>query len=238
MDQDLDALLAEARAGNQEAREQLLNQYKPFVLKQTISIANRHLQWGHDDELSIALLGFNEAINSFDPSRSVPFMSYARMVIKSRLFDYWRQEQRQKRDTILLGSNRPEEGSMYAVESKAAWEDYLEKELAQERAEEIARLSRLLASFEIKFGELPNVSPKHRETRIMCQRAAREVAQNPDLINYLLEKKRLPLKEMANGIGLNRKTLERGRKYIIAVALMLHHGEEFPHLTSYVRLPQ
>lgn len=237
MDQDLDALLAEARAGNQEAREQLLNQYKPFVLRQAISIANRQLQWGQDDELSVALLGFNEAIDAFDSTRRVPFPSFARMVIKSRLFDHWRQEQRQKRALVFLGPGRPEENGAYIIESRAAWEDYLEKELARERAEEIARLSQELAAFDITFKELVQASPKHRETRQMCLRAAREVASDPSLIGYLLDKKRIPLKEVLDASSFNRKTLERGRKYIIAVALILHYGEEFLHLRSYLRLP-
>ncbi|NPV92353.1 MAG: sigma-70 family RNA polymerase sigma factor [Firmicutes bacterium] len=238
MDQDLDALLAAARTGNQEAREQLLAQYKPFVLRQAISIANRHLQWDVDDELSVAWLGFNESIDAFEPSRKVPFPSFARLVIKSRLYDYWRQEQRQKRDQVLLSSDPAENSISYSIESRAAWEDYLEKELARERAEEISRLSQILAQYDIKFRELVSASPKHRETRLMCQQAALKLAGDPSLLSHLLEKKRLPLKELALSYQLNRKTLERGRKYIIAVSIILHHQDELPHLKTYIWMPE
>lgn len=238
MERDLDALLVKARAGDQNAREQLLQQLKPFILKQATIISGRHLQWGHDDELSIALIGLNEAIDSFDPARRVPFTSFARMVIRSRLLDHWRQEQRQTRELVLLSQNQPEEGSLNYAESRAAWENFQEKELARERAEEIARLNQLLAVFDIRFKELPRVCPKHQENRRQCQRAAQEVAQDPDLIGSLLETRKLPLKNMTDRLGINRKTLERGRKYIIAVALMLHYRDEFPHLGAYLQLPQ
>ncbi|MDH7480317.1 MAG: hypothetical protein QHH02_09925, partial [Syntrophomonadaceae bacterium] len=152
--------------------------------------------------------------------------------------DHWRQEQRQTRELVLLNQNQPEESSLHYAERRAAWEDFQEKALAQERAEEIARLNQLLAAFDIRFRELPRVCPKHQENRRQCQRAAREVARDPDLIGSLLETRKLPLKDMTGRLGINRKTLERGRKYIIAVALMLYYREEFPHLGSYLQLPQ
>jgi RNA polymerase sigma factor len=72
----------------------------------------------------------------------------------------------------------------------------------------------------------------------MCQQAALRLAADPALLGYLLEKKRMPLKELADTFDLNRKTLERGRKYIIAVTIILHHQDELPHLKTYIWMPQ
>jgi RNA polymerase sigma factor len=49
-------------------------------------------------------------------------------------------------------------------------------------------------------------------------------------------KKLLPIKELTLLSGVNRKTVEKGRKYIIALALIHHYEDEFIYLRSYISL--
>lgn len=41
--------------------------HKAFITKVSSKICSRYLTWDKDDELSIALIAFNEAIDNFDP---------------------------------------------------------------------------------------------------------------------------------------------------------------------------
>ena len=48
--------------------------------------------------------------------------------------------------------------------------------------------------------------------------------QNPDLLNQLVSTKKLPLSQLTEGAGADRKTLERHRKYIVAILLAYTNG--------------
>ena len=58
------------------------------------------------------------------------------------------------------------------------------------------------------------------------------IAENPELVKYFRLYKELPLKD-ENRLPFSRKTLERHRKYI--VALLLVQIEDFPHLRDYLK---
>ncbi len=50
--------------------------------------------------------------------------------------------------------------------------------------------------------------------------------QNPDLLDQLVKAKKLPLSQLIEGTGADRKTLERHRKYIVAILLAYTNGFE------------
>jgi len=58
------------------------------------------------------------------------------------------------------------------------------------------------------------------------------VAEDPALAGHLLNRRELPLKQLERRVDVSRKTLERQRKYIIAVALLLL--EDFIYLRGYI----
>ena len=51
--------------GKEEARENLIKKYLPFIFKVTARTCKRFVYW-EDDEVSVALLAFNEALNKYD----------------------------------------------------------------------------------------------------------------------------------------------------------------------------
>ena len=55
-------------------------------------------------------------------------------------------------------------------------------------------------------------------------------------MEQLLRTGRLPVKELALASGLHRKTLEKGRRYIIAMSILLYHRDRFIYLFSYLKL--
>ncbi len=77
--------------GNNSEIDRFIEEYKPFIAACTERTAGHYVRYGVDDELSIALSAFLEAINHYDRGRG-SFLSFAQGVIRRRLIDYFRKE--------------------------------------------------------------------------------------------------------------------------------------------------
>lgn len=220
-----------------QAREVFLANHRSFIYQIASAFCKRTLSWNQDDELSIALIAFNHAISVYDPARGAPFLTFSRKVIQNRITDFLRKEGRHKH--LSLEPLQTGEGSVPSQgELQAAWLNYTQEVVNRERSEEIRQYQNCLQEFGLSFSDLVTVSPKHRDTRENLMRAAMVLCADAAMQQSLLRKKQLPMKELALASGINLKTLERGRKYIIAVALVLSRGEEFLHLRSYIKFPE
>jgi len=54
----------------------------------------------------------------------------------------------------------------------------------------------------------------------------RYAKQQPQLLQQLLRSKKLPIRELADNTGVDKKILERHRKYLVAVLLAYTNGFE------------
>lgn len=232
--QELENSIVKIKAGDHLAREDFLENCKPFVFKTACRVSKRVLEWGRDDELAVALIAFNEAIDRYREESGVPFLAYARMVMGSRLTDHYRRESRVALSNVPLDQSGEAAGSLEYAKS---WEVYWEEKAAGEREEEIKEYGRLLTSYGVTFEDLVDCSPRHRDTRQMLIRAAWTLVEEGSLFEELRHKKKLPLTELEKSTGIRRKNLERGRKYIIAMALLISRREDFLYLSSYLRIP-
>ena len=84
---------------SEEKMEALIKKYEPFILSSASQNSRKHVTKS-DDEWSIALLAFYDAVRSFDQGRG-SFISYAKLIIRTRLIDYFRSEQH-SRDQISI----------------------------------------------------------------------------------------------------------------------------------------
>jgi len=232
--QDVEAEIRKIKQGDDLARERFLEDSKPLIYKIACKFSRRVLEWGRDDELAIGLIAFNEAIDRFCDDFGVPFFAYARKVIGSRLVDYYRRENRSGMSKIQLPL---EEEGVNSVEFAKSWDIYLEEEAAREREEEIKEYEELLRMYGVSFEELVKCSPRHRDTRQSLMLVAWELAGESSLFKKFRDNKKLPLAELEKKTGVGRKTLERGRKYIVAMTLLIHRREDFLYLASYLKLP-
>lgn len=62
---------------------------------------------------------------------------------------------------------------------------------------------------------------------------AKMLMDDDELKEILFAKKRLPVKQLEGRVKVSRKTIERNRKYIIAVAIILNG--EFLYLKEYIK---
>ncbi|MGE5589092.1 MAG: RNA polymerase sigma factor SigI [Bacillota bacterium] len=230
---DLPQLINRAKNGDARARNLVIDKFQPFVLGIASRVSGRFVQAGRDDEVSIGLLAFNEAIDSYDPAKGVSFLGFAEVVIRRRLIDYFRKEG-QRREVPLTGfEDEDEEGQTYnAVVGRQAQDEFAARSEAEDRRDEILRYQAKLRQFGISLQELVDVTPKHDDARTRAMQAARIVAATPEYRSHLVKKGELPLKSLESQVQVSRKTLERQRKYIIAIALALM--DDFVYLREYI----
>jgi RNA polymerase sigma factor len=223
--------------GDAQLRNDFIADYTPYIIKMTSQFCRRYIDPARDDEFSIALGAFNEAINRFSPSAGRSFLGFAETVIRRRLIDYVRKEARFSRHIPYSSFDSEEEGDLTdnPVEIYQAMEEYDRNREAEERRHEIEELSRALSEFGIAFADLVHLSPKHRDSRENLFVIGKRLSEDAKLIEILMEKKMLPIKELMEQAGVSRKTLERNRKYLIAIALIFNGP--YPHLQNYLHIP-
>ena len=75
------------------AADQFIQQYLPFIRSETAKFVGAAPDHRYEDELSIAMLAFYEAILGYARTRGA-FLPYAARAIKNRLIDHYRTEKR------------------------------------------------------------------------------------------------------------------------------------------------
>lgn len=194
----------------------LIKEFKPFIASIAQKKVGRYLEYGIDDELSVGLMAFNEAIDSFKEGRG-RFLSFARMVISMRLIDHFRKQIRAVGDNT---GDDPEDD----LWDRQSIELYQMENEEEDRKAEVIQYSALLSEWGISLSELVKASPRREDLKEQYQKVAKMIAGNRDLLEVLMAAKRLPIKEIEKEVSIHRKKLERGRIYIIAMVLAIISG--------------
>ena len=201
--------------GNNDLLNSLIKEFKPFIASVAQKRVGRYLEYGIDDELSVGLMAFREAVKSFKEGRA-KFLSFARMVISMRLIDYFR-----KMDNNFEVLGHEEEESLWDRQSVEMYQ--LEND-EEDLKEEVINYSALLSQWGIDLTELARVSPRNEGIKNDYQDIARMIADDKVLLDGLMETKKLPVKEIEKQFQVHRKKVERGRIYIIAMVLAIISG--------------
>jgi len=203
---------------NTEEIGRFVEEYKPFIASCAEKVAGRYLTFGSDDELSIAMMAFVEAIRSFDGSKG-NFFTFSRNVIKRRLIDYYRNEKRHS-DVISLHAYTLDQEEEYDLSSDEAIRIFSDRDIAEYRRIELQELGKELSDWGITYQDLARVSPRHKKTRQQCAELAGIILSRPDILQSIMVKKYLPVAELEKVSRLPRKFIERFRKYIIAIVVI------------------
>nr|WP_074600569.1 RNA polymerase sigma-I factor [Sediminibacillus halophilus] len=230
--QRLEDLIEMVQAGNEEVQNRLLKAYQPFVAKSVSDVCKRYIDPQIDDEFSVGLLAFNEAMLSYSADKGSSFLSFARLVVKRRVIDYIRQEQNK---TAAVSIDEPLEEAQLenpseVTAAKAIYQDQVD---SWYRREEIRDLQDKLKEYKLSFEELTVISPKHRDARESAIRVARVLHENEFLRSYVLKKRKIPIKNLVNYVDVSKKTLERNRKFILAIFIIL--SGDYIYLKDYLK---
>lgn len=204
--------------------DSLVREYVPFIRTQAAKFLKR-ICTEQDDEYSIAMIAFYEAILHYEKERGA-FLSYASLLIRNRLIDYSRKETKHKGHLSLHEENGEEDDRTLAdtISDENDEIDALETREATRR--EIEELSAVMQRFGISFSDVADNCPKQARTLQSCAAAIRFAKENKDVLDELLRTQKLPMNRLVSGTGVERKTMERHRKYLLAMLLIQTNGFE------------
>jgi|SRR6056297_3608841 len=209
----------------------LIQKYKPFIFSTIKEFKGRYID--ETDELStVGMLAFKEAVDSFDPEKG-NFYSFAKRVIKLRLIDHYRKNKKRNEKIIPILEDMEHKNKLSKIEIDYSVEKYLKEEESKLRKEEIKEFIEELNEFDISLKELEKLSPRKKELKEMYYRSSEYVIKNENLYNNFIESHRLPAKEISKELIINRKQLDRGRKYIISL-IILKKGN-YKMLSEYIK---
>ena len=204
----------------------LIEEYKPFIAATVERVTGRYVEYGRDDELSIAMIAFVEAIKSYDRLKG-NFLAFSQNVIKRRIIDYFRKEKKHNITVPINDYTGDEENEGIDLSIGKSLDEYSKEEVSEYRRLELEQLKSELGVWGISFSELINVSPKHYKTRSMYSNIAKFILSQENLLSQIMHKKLLPISEIEKNLSIPRKTIERGRKYIITVLIICNGDYEF-----------
>ncbi|MEN8905907.1 MAG: RNA polymerase sigma-I factor [Clostridiales bacterium] len=201
--------------GDNVARNQFILKYKPFIAKVVSKVMKRYIDINNSDEFCVGLFAFNSAIDSYNSSRG-SFIRYAEIVIRSRVIDYLRKSNNNEIPFTDLENSEKMNFLFNRKDLKATMSfDNFESE------EDIKLFSKDLSKFKITFKELISATPKHRDSIRNCIKVSIIIIKNYELYELLMSKRNLPMKRLMKYTNLHKRTIERNRKFIIAIVLLL-----------------
>lgn len=226
--EDFEKRLLLAQQNNKELNR-LLSDYIPFIKKQ---ISNKGVfKSDYDDMLSLAMLAFINCVKQYSENKG-SFLSFASISIKHRLIDEFRKQQKYSSKLITLYSDEKNDKVVQSAEEHVSLYEYSRQMERQCLSEEISVLSDELASFDIKFTELPKICPKQERARKQCILIAKAIIENERMKNNLLNHHRISQNEISKEFGIHIKTIEKHRKYIVTIAILLMG--DYPSIQTFI----
>ncbi len=214
---------------SKDNRDNFIEANKNFIFTAAQGVCRRKLTWENDEELSVALVAFNQACDTFDGSKS-SFPTYANAVIRNALIDFFRQG---KYTPVLIFEDE-EEKSNY-IDEKNSLTEFQRAKDNKSRAEEIMLFSEELKKYKLDFNDLVKASPSHKDTRNNLLNLAFLCSKEKTVTDYIKEKRLLPVKEIMAFSDTKRKFIEKWRKYLLTLILILT-GSDYPYIKSYLNI--
>ncbi|MHA6251606.1 RNA polymerase sigma-I factor [Oceanobacillus sp. CAU 1775] len=218
--------------GNKDLQNYLLKAYQPFIAKTVSEVCKRFINPEKDDEFSIGLYAFNEALFLYAKNKGSTFLSFAKLIIKRKVIDYIRYQAR-RQQAISFDQYYDEDLMENPAEIVAVLTKYDEERDTSRLHEEIIEYITKLREYNLCIAELEEIAPKHWDARDNAVCVARTLTKDKAMREYVLSKKKLPMKRLEKSVHLSKKTLERNRKYILAVFIVLNGN--FIYLEEYIK---
>lgn len=203
-----------------EKLNDLVEQHMAFLIRTVSDLTGRYISVEHDDEFSIALSAFAEAVERYQPERGA-FLPFARLVVRSRVQTYLKQKNRHR-----------EEISLEALEEAGEHIAAPENESHDDLQDEIHLFQQELSAFGLSLDVLADESPRHQDTRTRAIEIAHRSSQEPQIVRKTYQKKKLPVRAVAKLCAVSEKIVKGSRHFILAT--MLVFVKPFPILIRWI----
>lgn len=225
-------IMAEESKIDEKTMDNFIAKNEYFILKCASSVARNYISKS-DDEWSVALLAFTEAVKNYSMDKG-SFFNFAELVMRRRLIDFFRSQSRYSSEISVspsLFNCETDEDCGVAIKIEVA--EKISHTTDNSLKLEIELANEIFSSYGFSFFDLAACSPKSKKTKDKCAKATVYVLNNPILVSNMKVRKLLPIKIIEKNEKIPRKILERHRKYIIAAVEII--SGDFPYLADYIR---
>lgn len=210
--------------------EALIQDYEPFI-KATISKTLKKYIESDDENLTIGMMGFHEAVENYDMAKG-SFLSYAQIVIRNRVIDEVRRENNQTKNIELARHTEEDVSSVQLIYDDKAVEVFENRKIEDRRKDDMVLYIEVLKEWDMTMDDLLKASPKKKSLLTLFQSIGRTLGEDADMMTHMRQTRRLPAQYILEHFKIDRKRLDRGRKYIIAVAELW--AGDFESLQSFI----
>lgn len=204
-----------------ENLEELIKEHMPFLIRRVSAFTGRYVSIENDDEFSVALSAFAEAVEKYEPERGA-FLGFAGLVIDSRLKTYIRKEKGHLQ-TISLEE-------MQESGQEPSWGDPAENNGLRE---EILQYREELLLFGLTLEHLADAAPRHKDTRITAMDVAKAASKDRNTVETTYRKRKLPVREVARIARVTEKIVKGSKVFILAT--MIIFVRQFPGLLDWIQ---
>lgn len=199
------------KRSNYQFENEFIEEHLPFIIKSISKVTKRYVSIENDEEFSIGLLAFHEAMKKHSEDKG-PFLPFANLVISSRIKNYLLKENKHRLDPSL--ESLKEEGIEFSEEVINPIED------KNHLKDEIESLKLYIKEFNFDFEDLVEDAPKHKKTRENAINLSEKVSKEKPLLDFMYEKKRLPIKRISLQFNVTEKIIKGSKKFIITVIII------------------
>lgn len=205
------AIIKKHNREEKEIRNALIEEHFGFVVHSITTVTGRYVEVENSEELSIGLMAFNEAIDRFDDSKGASFLTYARLVITSRVRDYYKKKDHL--DNSL---------SFEDVQEEIIVKDTVTDQSTQgDIAEEIEQWDKILSKFGFDLEVLVDETPKHEDTKNNALDLSEQISEDDEIVGKMFDKYRLPITMIVLKFKTTKKVVKHSKKFIIATTVVL-----------------
>lgn len=201
-----------------QATEEFIEKHIPFIISCISKFTGRYVSIENDDEYSIGMMAFVEAIEKYKESRG-DFYAFSSLVIESRLKNFFEKENKHIKNKSI--EDYKERGTDLVDNLEDHDKDDLNREFT---INEIKKLKEEIDDFGFGFEELVNEAPKHKDTREKAIDISEKSSREKDITDFMFVKKRLPIKNISDRFDVSEKVIRKSKLFIITVIIILFRG--------------
>ncbi len=230
-DLDREALAAQT---DEQWLHRLIDNQKSWILRCAADTVHRYVT-DSDDEWSVALLAFTEAVRDYDESRGL-FRGFAALVIRRRLLDYLRAEGRHSAEIAVApetfeGAPTGDEATGLALQVQQSVAALSAQDTAL-RTRRDRRHAGDPGQYGFSFFDLTACSPRADKTKRSSPRRCAPCWRTGPCWPRCAGRAHCHECSWRAASGVPRKILDRHRRYLIAAAEIL--DGDFPILGAYM----
>jgi RNA polymerase sigma factor len=204
----------------------LVNEYTPFIKKCVSDVVLRGQ--ARRDYLTEAMLGFIQSVKTYNEDKGA-FIPYAQIVIRNRLINAAKKEAAIQKPLFSI-LQTPD----LQWEYETAERQYTEFTAQEEARMEIGELNGAFANWGFTWRDLVKNCPRQSRSRDSCHQIVRALLAEKPLLDEMLKTNKLPIQRLSALSGYSEKTLEKYRRYISALVIIMEG--DYPYVRSF--LPQ